>query len=257
LNLTCPLPADKHLKEDDIVQVGNLNLRIIHTPGHSKGSISILCGDILFTGDCLFEGAIGRTDIPESSFNELSASIKNKIMKLPEHIKIYPGHGDFSTIAEEKKNNPFLRKYLGKKTVSSLLKNEFIASSISISKVMTPINTKLETCKEYENVKDVKTKLETIGGDVKIIAVVDDSMHLVGTIRPTDLIRARSNEELINSIVDKTTKTIFLDEKLNVVWEYLQHHRFIPIIDKEHRIKGFVHRKKFLNSLWAIENRCC
>lgn len=102
-------PADRTLRDGDIVRIGEATLRILHTPGHSRGSICILRPDAVFTGDTLFAGSIGRTDLPSSSYEEIMLSIR-KLAELPDHTVIYPGHGPSSTIGEEKRHNPFLEK---------------------------------------------------------------------------------------------------------------------------------------------------
>ena len=101
-------PADRMLKEGDTVQVGEVGLKVLHTPGHSKGSISLMGEKVVFTGDTLFAGSIGRYDFPDASLREIMNSIKRLAM-LPDHVKIYPGHGPTSTIGEEKRSNPFLQ----------------------------------------------------------------------------------------------------------------------------------------------------
>lgn len=106
---TAPMPpADRTLHDGDIIQVGDIALKVLHTPGHSRGSISLLGADTVFTGDTLFAGSIGRTDLPDSSYKEIMLSLK-KLGTLPDHIKVYPGHGPTSTIGEEKRHNPFLQ----------------------------------------------------------------------------------------------------------------------------------------------------
>lgn len=100
--------ADRLLRDEDIIEVGQLAFRVIHTPGHSMGSISLLGEDIVFVGDTLFAGSIGRTDFPDSSFEMIMHSIKNRLMKLPDHVKVYPGHGPPSTIGTERRSNPFI-----------------------------------------------------------------------------------------------------------------------------------------------------
>jgi len=82
---------------------------VLHTPGHSKGGISLLGDKVVFTGDTLFAGSIGRTDLPGGSFEEIIRSIKTKLVTLPDRFKVYPGHGPVTTIGEEKKHNPFLQ----------------------------------------------------------------------------------------------------------------------------------------------------
>ena len=82
---------------------------ILHTPGHSPGSISIKIGNLLFCGDVLFYDSIGRTDIPYASHSLLMDSIRNKIMVMDKSVRILPGHGQPTTIGRELKSNPFLR----------------------------------------------------------------------------------------------------------------------------------------------------
>ncbi|MGB9813068.1 MAG: MBL fold metallo-hydrolase [Thermovenabulum sp.] len=101
--------ADIFLKDGDNIYVGELKLEILHTPGHTKGSISIKVEDMLFTGDTLFAGSIGRTDFPGGSYSTLKKSIMEKILPLGDEVKILPGHGLSSTIGEERMTNPFLR----------------------------------------------------------------------------------------------------------------------------------------------------
>jgi len=103
-------PADIMLKDGDSIEFGNCKLQVIHTPGHSMGGISLYSEEenTLFSGDTLFAGSIGRTDIFRSSFDEIISSLKNKLMKLPDKTVVYPGHGDTTTIGREKKTNPYL-----------------------------------------------------------------------------------------------------------------------------------------------------
>ncbi|MCW4015019.1 MAG: MBL fold metallo-hydrolase [Candidatus Bathyarchaeota archaeon] len=101
--------ADKKLRDGDVIHVGNFKLVVLHTPGHTKSGICLLGDNVVFTGDTLFAGSIGRTDFPGGSFNELMASIKTKLLPLPDSFKVYPGHESFSTIGDEKKYNPFLQ----------------------------------------------------------------------------------------------------------------------------------------------------
>jgi len=104
-------PADRKLRDGDMIQVGSIKLRVIHTPGHSKGSIILLDPDVVFSGDTLFAGSIGRYDLPGGSLNELVNSLKNSLLTLPDHVKVYPGHGPVSTIGEERRYNPFLQNF--------------------------------------------------------------------------------------------------------------------------------------------------
>lgn len=107
---TTPSPeADTLLHDGDTIQIGETILRVMHTPGHTQGSISLLGEKEVFTGDTLFMGSIGRTDFPESSNKAMQLSLK-KLAHLPNHFIIYPGHGPTTTIGEEKATNPFLQQ---------------------------------------------------------------------------------------------------------------------------------------------------
>jgi glyoxylase-like metal-dependent hydrolase (beta-lactamase superfamily II) len=110
-NVTAP-PPDRLLVDGDEINVGNLLLKVLHTPGHSVGSISLHFpeGKILFGGDLLFCGSIGRTDLPGGSFDEIERSIRQKVYSLPDDTVIYPGHGEPTTVAIEKRSNPFVRE---------------------------------------------------------------------------------------------------------------------------------------------------
>ncbi len=100
-----PPVYEKYIKDNDIINVGNLKIKVIHTPGHTEGGVCYLIEDKLFSGDTLFRESIGRTDLFGGSFEKLSDSIKNKLFKLDDNITLYPGHGDLTTIGHEKKYN--------------------------------------------------------------------------------------------------------------------------------------------------------
>lgn len=90
------------------LQIGDLQLQVIHTPGHSPGGICLLTEDTLFSGDALFAGSIGRTDLPGGSQEQLVRGIREKLLTLPPETSVYPGHGPATTIAREQAGNPFL-----------------------------------------------------------------------------------------------------------------------------------------------------
>ena len=104
-------PADRALRDGDLIEVGSVKLRVIHTPGHSPGSIALIAGDYVFSGDTLFAGSIGRYDLPGASLEELVNSLKNKLLTLSDHVKVCPGHGPVTNIGEERRNNPFLQNF--------------------------------------------------------------------------------------------------------------------------------------------------
>ncbi|MGD8545856.1 MAG: MBL fold metallo-hydrolase [Candidatus Bathyarchaeota archaeon] len=101
-------PADKILHEEDTIEFGDLTFEVLHTPGHSRGCISLKGKNEVFTGDTLFAGSIGRIDFPDSSRIEMKRSLE-KLENLPVHFIVYPGHGPETTIREEKLSNPFLK----------------------------------------------------------------------------------------------------------------------------------------------------
>ncbi|MCX8183672.1 MAG: MBL fold metallo-hydrolase [Crenarchaeota archaeon] len=103
-----PIMPDATLTDGSVIFFGKTRLRVMHTPGHTVGSISLLDQLAVFTGDTLFAGSVGRTDLPGGSFEKLMNSIWRRLMILSGETKIYPGHGPSSTIAREKKTNPFL-----------------------------------------------------------------------------------------------------------------------------------------------------
>lgn len=104
-----PMP-EKLINEGDIITFGNTNLEAIFTPGHSPGSLSFYCKEekYIISGDVLFQGSIGRTDLPKGDFETLIKSIKEKLLLLEDDVKVYSGHGAATTIGEERASNPFL-----------------------------------------------------------------------------------------------------------------------------------------------------
>lgn len=116
LGLMPPEPADILFKDGDVFKVGHLSIKVIHTPGHTPGSSCFLVDGNLFTGDTLFVGDVGRTDLAGGSLNTLLESLEKKIIQLPPETKIWPGHdyGDTptSTIGREIEENPYITDFL-------------------------------------------------------------------------------------------------------------------------------------------------
>jgi hydroxyacylglutathione hydrolase len=106
-------PAEILVKEGEVIQVGDVKLKVIHTPGHSPGGMSLYMDGMVFTGDALFVGSVGRTDFPGSSWDQLETSIRKKLYVLPGDTVIFPGHNygstPTSTIQYERRHNPFVR----------------------------------------------------------------------------------------------------------------------------------------------------
>ncbi len=101
-------PPDRLLKGGDSIDIGDLHLLVLHTPGHSLGSICLLGGGVVFSGDTLFNYGIGRTDLPSGSYSQLMNSLHTKLMVLPDNTIVYAGHGPDTTIGTERRGNPFL-----------------------------------------------------------------------------------------------------------------------------------------------------
>lgn len=102
-------PADRTIDEGDQIQFGDITLNVLHTPGHSLGGISFHADGVVFVGDSLFAGSIGRTDFPGGDYNTLISSIKTKLFPLGDDVRVYTGHGPATTIGQEKRMNPFLK----------------------------------------------------------------------------------------------------------------------------------------------------
>jgi hydroxyacylglutathione hydrolase len=104
-----PHPPDRLLREGDIIEIGDMEFTVIHTPGHTPGCICLQCGDIVFTGDTIFRRGIGTTLMPGSSRRQLRNSIITRLMVLPDNTKLYPGHGRDTTVGAEKRDNRYVR----------------------------------------------------------------------------------------------------------------------------------------------------
>ena len=103
------IEADRLLNDGDVIEFGDLKAEIIHTPGHTKGGIALKINNSLITGDTLFAGSIGRTDLLGGDYETIIKSIKEKLLILPDEVEVMPGHGGTSTIGREKASNPFLK----------------------------------------------------------------------------------------------------------------------------------------------------
>ena len=110
LGLSYPNPPapDRLLKDGDILDIAGMHFKVLHTPGHSVGGICLLRDGVVFSGDTLFNCSIGRSDLPGGNHSQLLESIRSKLLVLDEDTTVYPGHGEDTTIAAERKGNPFL-----------------------------------------------------------------------------------------------------------------------------------------------------
>jgi hydroxyacylglutathione hydrolase len=105
--------ANKFVKHGDTITAGEISLKVLHTPGHSPGGISLLEQGVVFTGDALFAGSIGRADFPGGDLMTLIGSIRKNLLTLPDDTKVFCGHGPATTIGDERRENPFLNKESG------------------------------------------------------------------------------------------------------------------------------------------------
>ncbi|MCS6769580.1 MAG: MBL fold metallo-hydrolase [Candidatus Caldarchaeum sp.] len=110
LGIEVPDPAkpDGYVEEGDVVEVGGERLKVIHTPGHSPGSVCYYTEGLLFSGDTLFQGSVGRTDAYGGDTAKIVDSIVNKLFQLPDSVEVLPGHGPSTNLGWEKRNNPFV-----------------------------------------------------------------------------------------------------------------------------------------------------
>ena len=104
-----PIEPDVLLDDNSQLSIGQLEFAVLLTPGHTPGGLCLYGEGVLFTGDTLFAGSIGRTDLPGGNYEQLIESIQTKLLDLPTATEVYPGHGPSSTIALEKMGNPFLQ----------------------------------------------------------------------------------------------------------------------------------------------------
>lgn len=111
-----PTPdPDAFLADGDDVEIPGISLKVIHTPGHTPGSICLYAPGILFSGDTLFQGSIGRTDMPGGSFSQIMDSIITRLLELPDETIVRPGHMDQTTIGLERRGNPFILQSLAQR----------------------------------------------------------------------------------------------------------------------------------------------
>ena len=102
-------PPDQTIEDGDAIEFGKITLKVLHTPGHTPGGVSLHTGDSVFVGDTLFNGSIGRTDFPGGDYNTLISGVRNKLFTLADDVRVFCGHGPETTIGREKRTNPFFR----------------------------------------------------------------------------------------------------------------------------------------------------
>lgn len=110
LDAEAPPSPDRFLMDGETLSVGKIDINVLHTPGHTPGSVCFLTGNTLISGDTLFANSVGRTDLPGGNHNQLLISIREKLLALDDNVRIYTGHGRNTTIGSERRFNPFFPK---------------------------------------------------------------------------------------------------------------------------------------------------
>jgi hydroxyacylglutathione hydrolase len=112
IQFPAPPPPDEMLQEGQIIEVGRLKLHVLYTPGHAPGHVSFHLPEyrVIFSGDVLFEGSVGRTDLPGGDTETLMTTIRDNLMVLPDETRVFSGHGGVTTIGVERESNPFLQE---------------------------------------------------------------------------------------------------------------------------------------------------
>jgi glyoxylase-like metal-dependent hydrolase (beta-lactamase superfamily II) len=112
VRIPSPPGPDELLIDNQIIEVGELKLEVLYTPGHAPGHVCFYISEynLVFDGDVLFQGSIGRSDLPGGDFKRLMKSINERLITLPDETKVFPGHGPSTTIANERSTNPFLQE---------------------------------------------------------------------------------------------------------------------------------------------------
>lgn len=104
-------PAERLLQDGDTIQFGNSSLKVIHTPGHTRGGICLYGGGCLFSGDTLFAGSVGRTDFPGGDYRAILHSVNVQLEQVPDDTRVFPGHGPATRMGRERRCNPYLQKH--------------------------------------------------------------------------------------------------------------------------------------------------
>ena len=105
-----PIDNPTHIEDGQALTVAGVELRVVHAPGHSPGCVMLVADDVVFSGDVLFRGSIGRTDLPDSDPEQMRASLRGPVWDLDDELQVLPGHGSATTVAQERATNPYLRQ---------------------------------------------------------------------------------------------------------------------------------------------------
>ena len=105
-----PIDNPTHIEDGQTLTVAGVELRVVHAPGHSPGCVMLVADDVVFSGDVLFRGSIGRTDLPDSDPAQMQESLRGPVWDLDDELQVLPGHGPATTVAQERATNPYLRQ---------------------------------------------------------------------------------------------------------------------------------------------------
>jgi len=105
-----PIDNPTPLEDGQALQIAGVELRVVHAPGHSPGCVMLVADDVVFSGDVLFRGSIGRTDLPDSDPEQMRQSLRDPVWDLSDELQVLPGHGPATTVAQERATNPYLRQ---------------------------------------------------------------------------------------------------------------------------------------------------
>lgn len=105
-----PIDNPTHIEDGQTLTVAGVELRVVHAPGHSPGCVMLVADGVVFSGDVLFRGSIGRTDLPDSDPEQMRESLRGPVWELDDELQVLPGHGPATTVAQERATNPYLRQ---------------------------------------------------------------------------------------------------------------------------------------------------
>ncbi len=105
-----PIDNPTHIEDGQTLTVAGVELRVVHAPGHSPGCVMLVADEVVFSGDVLFRGSIGRTDLPDSDPEQMRESLRGPVWELDDELQVLPGHGPATTVAQERATNPYLRQ---------------------------------------------------------------------------------------------------------------------------------------------------
>ena len=105
-----PIDNPTHIEDGQTLAVAGVELRVVHAPGHSPGCVMLVADGVVFSGDVLFRGSIGRTDLPDSDPEQMRESLRGPVWELDDELQVLPGHGPATTVAQERATNPYLRQ---------------------------------------------------------------------------------------------------------------------------------------------------